>query len=158
MIILGIDPGLNCLGFCFLKKKDDSFFILKSGVLVLDKKKKETDRLYFIFSFFKETIKESFSSEEIFIFIESQFVKKSVSSAFSLVSCVSVFSLLAGKFNFSLEKVAPSSWRKNIGLKSKASKEEVFMFISDKFSKNLIKYQDEADAIAIALSGAMFKE
>jgi crossover junction endodeoxyribonuclease RuvC len=160
MIYLGVDPGTNILGYATIFSRDSdllSFKILNSGIINFNKNDSLGKKLSFVYDFFKEMILDikSKTKEDIFLCLENQFVFKNPRSTFVLISCKTIFILLAEQLNCFFLEIAPTEVKKIISGSGACEKERLFFFLNKIFPDFKPITNDESDALSVALSIAM---
>ncbi|MDH3004953.1 MAG: crossover junction endodeoxyribonuclease RuvC [Candidatus Shikimatogenerans sp. JK-2022] len=151
-IILGIDPGLNILGFSILKfnKKKKKIKILKLKELNLIKKKNYKKKLFLIFKYIFFLIKKY---KPYIIIIENFFLGKNVISLKRLIQCQSIFLFISFLKKIKIIKYYPSTVKYIITGKGDSTKKEIKKKIEKLFKKkiNFRKNFDIIDSISLVL-------
>ena len=150
-LILGIDPGNYKTGYSFLYKKNNSFYLLKSGTLKPPKSKPEN--LKYIFSELEKLIKEYKPYE---IALESSFFGKNPQTLIRLGEIRGVILLLSSLYNIPIYEYTPQQVKNAITGYGWAKKEDVLQMVKKFFNVSPNSY-DEADAIAIAFCHLLAK-
>ena len=151
MKILGIDPGIERLGWGIVEKKGDKLERIASGVKKTLKTQKESERLWEIFEFLDDLIKkekpDSVSTEKLFF-------AKNVKTALVIGEVRGTILAVAEKHGLPIKESAPLEVKVAVCGYGRASKESVASMV--KLSLNLPKNKlldDETDALALALTG-----
>lgn len=156
-IVIGVDPGTVKLGYSVIEKRNGKVSLLISGVIVFNKNDTLSQKLLYIFDFFKALVERYRDlSERMFFSLEEQYCKKNPQSAFVLVSCSSILLLISAMENITFLSFAPSKIKKIVSGDGSADKEMIYLSLQNQFSIDFsILSFDESDAIAIALSGIL---
>jgi crossover junction endodeoxyribonuclease RuvC len=155
-ILIGIDPGSIRLGYALLIVFNGLVSLEKSGVIVFKKKDTLSQKLLYVFDFFKEIIANYISCGFLVCFsIEKQYLNKNPRSSFVLVSFNSVILLLAESFQTKCFEIAPTQIKKIISGNGACGKLDICFVLERQFGISLdVVSLDESDAIAIAIAGA----
>ncbi len=152
MIILGIDPGYDRLGFAVIEKKPNTKeLLLESGCLTSDKKEVFSTRLAKI-GLDLEKIFKKYKIDRLVI--ENLFITKNQKTAMRVAETRGMILYLAGKVGSEVVELTPPQIKLAITGYGAADKNQV-----TKMAKLLIsipptvKLDDEFDAIVIALAG-----
>ena len=147
--IIGIDPGLGRIGYGIIEIQNEKKQFLDCGVIETDKKKKEEDRLFEIFSDLNTLIdrwKPDIAAVEKFFFYRS-------STTISVVQARGVIMMVLASKKIQVSEYAPSQVKLTIAGSGKASKNEVIEAVMYNLNlKYAPKPDDSADALAIALT------
>ena len=148
--ILGIDPGIERLGWGVVEKNGSEFKRINSGVKKTLKTSKKSARLWEIFDFLDKLIKkekpDGLSTEKLFF-------AKNVKTALIIGEVRGVILAAAEKNGLPIKEFAPLEVKIAVCGYGRASKENVASML--KFSINLPKNKlldDETDALALALT------
>lgn len=150
MIILGIDPGSNKIGFAIIKKEKTQLKLIKYGCINNDSKitiakqllktQKEIERLIKIY---KPNIA---SVEKLFFF-------KNLKTAINVSQTRGVIIATLAKANIKIKEFTPLQVKQAICGYGKADKVQIQKIVKLIFKlKQIPKPDDAADAIAIAFS------
>ncbi|MCZ4693279.1 crossover junction endodeoxyribonuclease RuvC [Ancylomarina euxinus] len=148
-IIMGIDPGTNCMGYALLKVVEKKPVILISGILDL---KKLGDPYLKLQRIFKRTLQviDEYQPDELAI--ESQFFGKNVQSMLKLGRAQGVCIAAALQRDIPICEYAPKKIKLAVTGTGTASKEQMATIMERYFNiPNFPTSSDETDAIAIAL-------
>ena len=150
MKILGIDPGIERLGWGIVEKNSGQLTRIRSGVKKTLKSQKESERLWEIFDFLDELIKkekpDGLSTEKLFF-------AKNVKTALVIGEVRGIILAVAEKNGLPIKEFAPLEVKVAICGYGRASKENVasMLKLSIKMPKNKL-LDDETDALALALT------
>ncbi len=155
MKILGIDPGMNNIGWSILEETSaGQVKYLQSGKISTTTKDSLTSRLAFIFKEISKIISshspDAVSIEEIFVNINP---RSSMTLSFArgaILCCIGYHNLPALEF-------APNTIKKTITGNGKADKEQVMKMLKFIIPNVSFSSPDEADAIAIGYTGIILK-
>ena len=148
-IIMGIDPGTNCMGYALLKVVGKKPVILVSGILDL---KKLGDPYLKLQRIFRRTLQviDEYQPDELAI--ESQFFGKNVQSMLKLGRAQGVCIAAALQRDIPITEYAPKKIKLAVTGTGTASKEQMATIMERYFNiPNFPTNSDETDAIAIAL-------
>jgi crossover junction endodeoxyribonuclease RuvC len=159
MIYLGIDPGTATTGFGVIQRthpKREEFEILNFGVITTKKTDSDAKRLRILFDDLSDVIKkykpDKVGVEKLF-FTSNQTTAMTVSQARGIV-------LLASEQNhLPIVEFTPLQVKQTLCGYGKADKKQVQFMVQQTFKlKHLPKPDDAADALAIALCAAVWKQ
>lgn len=151
MKILGIDPGMNRIGWAVLDKaRDNSIKYIGSGLIKTDTKDEKTKKLAYIFTEVEKIILEY--KPEI-VSIEEVFVNTNARSSLILGFARGAILASIGVNNLQALEYAPNTIKKTIVGNGKAEKEQVMKMLKLVIPNIKFSSSDEADAIAIAYTG-----
>lgn len=148
MIILGIDPGTNILGFGIIEVKGNQFIAIDYGILRLEKL--ETyEKLKVIFREITEIIKKHPID---LMAIEAPFFGKNAQSMLKLGRAQGVAIAAAGMQNLEVIEYAPKKIKMAITGKGFSSKEQVAIMVTKLLNlKSKPITLDATDALAAAI-------
>lgn len=155
MKILGIDPGIERLGWGIIKKDGNKLERVDSGVKKTLKTQKNAERLFEIQCFLDKLIKKEKPDA---ISVEKLFFSKNVKTALNISEVRGVILATAQKHSLKISEFTPLQVKMAICGYGKADKKDVANML--KFSINMPKktlLDDETDALAIAICGAVYK-
>lgn len=134
---LAFDPG-DKTGYAVLDKNK----IIETGII---KYKTEMDYFHKIKNLYDNLLPD-------FVVVEQPFAGKFAKAVISLAKKVAIITLACkSRIEEALVvEIPPSEWKKKIGLKGNAKKEEIQEKIKELFDKELTEH--EADAVGLALS------
>lgn len=153
MKILGIDPGIERLGWGVLIKNEGKFERINSGVKKTLKTQKQSERLFEIQCFLDELIQ---AEKPDAISVEKLFFTKNVKTALSISEARGVILSMAQKHGLPISEFTPLQVKMAVCGYGKATKEDVAKMLKLSMvlpQKNIL--DDETDALAIALTGAL---
>ena len=152
-IILGIDPGIERLGWGLIKKDGNKFERIDSGVKKTLKTQKNAERLFLIQSFLEKLIEKEKPDE---LSVEKLFFSKNVKTALNISEVRGVVLATAQKYGLIIKEFTPLQIKMAVCGYGKADKKDVarMLALSIKLPQNKL-LDDETDALAIALCGAV---
>lgn len=150
--ILGIDPGIERLGWGLIEKKGNSFQRIDSGVKKTLKTKKNSERLWDIHRFLDELIEKE---RPDILGAEKLFFAKNVKTALVIGEVRGVILALAQKHGMLIKEFTPLEVKSAICGYGHATKENVaeMLKLSIKMPTNRL-LDDETDALALGLCAA----
>lgn len=152
MKILGIDPGIERLGWGLIEKKGNQLVRINSGVKKTLKTQKKSERLWEIFMFLDKLIRKT---KPDFVSTEKLFFAKNVKTALVIGEVRGVILAVAAKHGLPIKEFAPLEVKMAVCGYGKATKEGVANMVN--LLLNLPKKKlldDETDALALAIAGA----
>lgn len=152
MKILGIDPGIERLGWGIVEKNGNELKRINSGVKKTSKNHKESERLWEIFVFLDDLIKKE---KPDIIATEKLFFAKNVKTALVIGEVRGVILATAAKHRLYLKEFAPLEVKMAVCGYGRAGKESVANMVS--LLLNLPKkhlLDDETDALALAVAAS----
>lgn len=161
MVILGIDPGTKCVGFGIIKKikkgkNKGKLKYLNSGVILTEKNLPPGERLKKLYNYLSSLIKKF---RPKLIAIEKLYFFKNLKTAISVSEAKGTFLLLGAKKGVKMIEVTPLQVKLAIAGYGRASKKQIKEVIKNTLAlKKEFKFDDEADALAIALCGARYED
>lgn len=150
MKILGIDPGIERLGWGIVEKTSIGFKRVDSGVKKTLKTQRESARLWEIFGFLDELIKkeklDGLSTEKLFF-------AKNVKTALIIGEVRGIILALGEKHSIPIREFAPLEVKMAVCGYGRAGKDSVasMLRLSLELPKNKL-LDDETDALALALT------
>ncbi len=152
MKIIGIDPGTQFTGFGIVDFRNNSFLLVKSGVIKPKAGKSISERLEFIFDEITAQIK--IHNPDQFA-IETAFYGKNIQSALKIGYVRGISLLAASKAGLPIGEYSPREVKKSVVGNGAASKEQVQYMIKKLLTIRTEKMQfDESDALAVAVCHA----
>ena len=150
MKVLAIDPGYDRMGIAVLEKKEGKEYVLFSDTLESDRKMDFKERLYFLLQEVEKII-DKYSVN--FFAIEKLFFNTNQKTATSVSEVRGALIYLALKKGLEVYEYTPLQIKVAITGYGRADKKQV-LFMLEKLVKieKKIKYDDEFDAIACALT------
>jgi crossover junction endodeoxyribonuclease RuvC len=152
MKILGIDPGIERLGWGLIKKTHREIQKIESGVKKTLKTKKESERLFEIYEFLDVLIKKE--KPEI-LSTEKLFFAKNVKTALVIGEVRGVILALGEKHRLIIKEFAPLEVKLAVcgyGRAEKASVAHMVRLMLNLPQNRLL--DDEADALALAIAAS----
>ena len=153
-IICGIDPGLINTGWGIITSNQNKLSFIASGVIVTKSKDPMEDRLKEIFLNIKKII-ELYNPDQCAM--EDIFVNKNNSTSLKLGYARAVSILTIGLAEKSFFEYSPNFVKKAIVGKGKADKTQVQYMVNQILPKAKTVNEHEADALAIAICHANYK-
>lgn len=155
MKILGIDPGIERLGWGLIKKEVSKIERVSSGVKKTLKTQTNAERLFEIQSFLDKLIKKEKPDT---ISVEKLFFSKNIKTALSISETRGVILATAQKYGLNIVEFTPLQVKAAICGYGKASKIDVanMLKLTINLSKNCL-LDDETDALAIAITAAFYR-
>lgn len=149
MIVLGIDPGLNRMGFGLVEIKNDSPVMIDFGLIKTSADEKLHIRLHKIHKDI-QTIVSQYSLSAIAV--EDVFYAKNIKSMMKLGHARGMALLCAAQQDIPLYEYSPRKVKQAVTGNGNASKEQVGYMVEKILNLCNIKIPlDAADALAIAL-------
>ena len=149
MRILAIDPALNKSGWAVIKKQSDgSLIYIDSGIIKVEGSLDLMLKLKIIKDSITEIIKK-FRPEEIAI--EEIFVNKNPSTSLKLGHARGVIIAACLDFEIEIYQYAANLIKKSICGMGRADKQQVATMVKILMPKAEFKYDDESDALALAI-------
>ena len=155
MKILGIDPGMERLGWGVIEKNGNELKKISSGVKKTLKTSRKSARLLEIFEFLNKLIKkerpDTLSTEKLFF-------AKNVKTALIIGEVRGIILTVAEAHGLAIKEFAPLEVKVAICGYGRADKQAVANMV--KLMLNLPKKElldDETDALALAIIGASYK-
>ncbi|MEK7502903.1 MAG: crossover junction endodeoxyribonuclease RuvC [Patescibacteria group bacterium] len=153
MKILGIDPGIERLGWGVLAKNSGQIERINSGVKKTLKTQKQSERLFEIQNFLDELI---LTEKPDMVSVEKLFFAKNAKTALVISEVRGVILATAQKHKMPISEFTPLQVKMAVCGYGKATKEDVAKMLKLSIvlpQKNIL--DDETDALAIALTGAL---
>ena len=149
MIILGVDPGTNLLGYAFLKVESKNMELLVMGVVDMQKIDDPYEKLSKIFSRLVSLIDE-FKPDQLAI--EAPFFGKNVQSMLKLGRAQGVAMAAALSRDMLVHEYSPRKIKMAVTGAGAASKEQVASMLQKQLKiVDMPKYMDATDALAVAV-------
>src|SRR3989344_9160265 len=151
--ILGIDPGIERLGWGLIEKNGNKFTRIDSGVKKTLKTKRESERLWEIHQFLDELIKKK---KPQVLGTEKLFFAKNVKTALVIGEVRGVILAVAQKHGLTIREFSPLEVKSAICGYGHATKENVAEML--KLSINMPQNKlldDETDALALGICAAL---
>ncbi len=150
MKILGIDPGIERLGWGILEKTGREIIRIDSGVKKTSAKKRESERLWELHRFLDNLIKKT--KPEV-LSVEKLFFAKNVKTALIIGEVRGIILALGEAHKLSIKEFAPLEVKMAVCGYGMAGKEAVaaMLKLSIKLPEKKL-LDDETDALALALT------
>lgn len=150
MLILGIDPGLESIGYCVIKAENGDFAYIICGVIKTKSADILYERLFEIFTDIKQIMQGNLPDV---IAIEELFFFKNVSSCIKVAEARGVILLALNylKKDFKLAEYAPQVVKKQVTGNGRADKRRIRNVIHQLLGVD-IKEDNACDAAAIAMT------
>lgn len=148
---LGIDPGIERLGWGIVEKNDSEIKRVDSGVKHTSKKDPKSKRLLEIYDFLEKTLKKM---KPDFVSTEKLFFATNVKTALTVGEVRGVILLAAERHKVPIIEFAPTEVKMAVCGYGRATKDNIAAML--KFSMILPQKKlldDETDALALALTG-----
>ncbi|HBT81743.1 hypothetical protein A2757_03800 [Candidatus Giovannonibacteria bacterium RIFCSPHIGHO2_01_FULL_48_47] len=153
MKVLGIDPGIERLGWAVIEGRPGEIKRIDSGVKRTSKTKPKETRLFEIQSFVESKILEA--GPEI-LCLEKIIFAKNAKTAFVIGEVRGILLALAGKYGLKTKEFTPIEVKKTISGYGRADKEAVLKMLEKIIELPSGKIlDDESDALAIACSAVI---
>lgn len=151
--VLGIDPGIERLGWSLVERDSNKFKYLLSGVKRTDKNDKKHKRLLEIHDFVEKLIKEEKPEA---ISIEKIFFSNNAKTALIIGEVRGIILMLGAKYNIKIMEFGPSEIKLSLAGYGNADKKSVLQMMKLTMALPEKKFlDDESDAIAIACCGVI---
>lgn len=148
MIILGIDPSVNHMGWGVVSVENASkASYLASGTIYTNKLWSTGEKLAKIFTLLSTIIKEQNITH---LALENVFLDKDLVATLSLSYARGVVMMLASQHKLELSEVHSSNVKKTVAGSGRASKEQIQYMIEKLLFPVKTETRDESDALAIA--------
>jgi crossover junction endodeoxyribonuclease RuvC len=151
MIILGIDPGIERLGYAFTEVKSNSLQALSYGLISTSKEEKKPRRLHQIYEDIKSLIEKHHPS---CLCVETLIFAKNVKTALVVSEVRGVILLLSAQFELPLLEFTPLQVKMSLTGYGRSSKSQIQSAVKLILClPEIPKPDDISDAIAIAICG-----
>lgn len=148
--IIGIDPGYDRLGIAIIDKKNNKDVLVFSSCIETDKKLPHYKRLFSIYSSLNSIIKKHKPDEAS---IETLFFSNNQKTALLVSEARGVLLSLCAEHNIQTTEYTPASIKIAVTGHGKSDKKQIISIIPKLIKiEREIKYDDEYDAIAIAIT------
>lgn len=147
--LLGIDPGLNKTGWGVIMCQNNCLEYVASGVILSNASQPLTDRLANIFNNINAIIQQYDPFE---VSIEKTFVNTNPQSSLMLGHARGVAILGAAVNHKKVYEYSANLIKKSVTGQGKATKTQVMTMIKILLPKVNLQYEDEGDALAIAIT------
>lgn len=162
MIIIGIDPGIEKLGYGIIKKTklgNNKFIVLDYGCVTTSPELKMEERLKKIYEDLSKIIKKY---QPTIMAVESLFFFKNLKTAISVSQAKGVILLTAADYKIPVREFTPLQVKMTIVGYGRAEKKQVQEMVKrilnlEKFDpkKNNRKKDDASDALGIAICASL---
>jgi len=153
MKVLGIDPGIERLGWGLLKKTHGGFEYINSGVKKTLKSKNTSERLLEIYEFLNKLIQKE---QPEMVGVEKLFFSKNVKTAMIIGEVRGVILVAAQKHGLNIKEFSPQEIKMIVCGHGNADKKEVASMLQlSMVLPNKKMLDDETDALAIALAATI---
>lgn len=153
MTILGLDPGIDRLGWAIIKDFEEGFELVHYGLITTDKTKDSAFRLGEISVDLNELI---LTHAPDIIYIEKLFFSINAKTAMLIAEVRGVLKATAAVANIELQEVHPMQLKKKILGTGKGTKKQMQEAMKSLFKlEGTFKTDDVADAVAIAYIGML---
>lgn len=154
--ILGVDPGYGRIGIAILEKEDNKEKLIHSECFETDSKLPHQKRLVLIANKIEETI-EHFKPKKLAI--ETLLFSKNTKTALKVAESRGVIIMEAAKKGLLISEFNPNSIKLAVTGYGKSDKKQIMSIVDRIFKiKHRIDFDDEYDAISVALTCAVTKE
>ena len=149
MIAIGIDPGSKYTGFGIIKKNNQNFDYIDSGIINLSKINDIQDKLKILYQKLSNLIDE-YSPDSIAV--EDIFYAKNIKSTIKLGYVKGTVFLISAHKNIKVYEYTPTNIKSSITCNGRASKEAVRNMLKNLINNLPVNYlkMDESDALSIA--------
>lgn len=153
MIVLGLDPGIDRLGWAFLKDTEEGIALIHYGLITTDKTKDSTFRLGEIAVDLQQLIQ---THAPDMIFIEKLFFSINAKTAMLIAEVRGVLKVSAALQSIELREIHPMQLKKKLLGTGKGTKKQMQAAMKSLFGLDgTFKTDDVADAVAIAYIGML---
>jgi crossover junction endodeoxyribonuclease RuvC len=149
MKILGIDPGVNRVGYGLVEKAGGRETVLRAGVISPPARSEYASKLGFILSGFDELLEE-FSPE--MVAVEEIYLGKNFQVAIKIGQVTGIIAAACLKKGIPFTLLAAREVKQDITGNGAATKEQVRFMIENMTGYRNFGQMDESDAVAVALS------
>ncbi len=139
MKILGIDPGVDNLGYAFVEVKNNCLFLKNWDILITTQLSEISEKLAYLFRNLQKLIEMEFPE---IIVLEKIIPKRHGLCENGVFHSYGVVLLLAGLFKIPVKTYLPSEIKKALTQKGNVKKIELFNFIKLLFKNRLIIFDN----------------
>jgi crossover junction endodeoxyribonuclease RuvC len=151
MRVIGIDPGIERLGYAIIDYNKSEYKLISMGLVKTDKAERKSKRIYQIYNDLKSLI--SNYKPEI-LSLETLIFSKNAKTATTISEVRGIILLLSEESRLILKEFTPLQVKMQISGYGKADKKQIAQSVKMLLHLNEIpKPDDITDAIAIALCG-----
>ncbi len=155
MMILGIDPGSRLTGWGLLRRAGNRSEYLDSGTLRLGSETSLSARLLKL-TLGIESLLEKYSPDQCAV--EQIFFAKNARSALVLGHARGVILCAIARAGVALHEYSPTQVKQAIAGVGRAPKEQIQLMVAALLNRQANFQEDEADALAVALTHAVFSK
>lgn len=154
MIILGLDPAISNIGWGVIEVIGNQIKYIASGVITTNPKDNLPSRLAIISNQI-EIIIAKYKPD--LVSMEEVFINKNPLSSLKLSHARGAIMAMIGRADIVLKEFSPNKIKKTIVGVGMAEKEQVMHMVNILFPGAKIQKFDEADALAAAYTGSVYK-
>jgi crossover junction endodeoxyribonuclease RuvC len=148
---MGIDPGIGRLGWGVVEKKDGRLQVGRFGYIETSTNQSKPERLKRIYRQLSKIVRDLKPDQ---IAVEELFFSKNITTAMSVAEARGIVLLSAAEYRIPVVAFSPMSVKSALGFGGAGKKQvaqmvRMFLNIQEKF-----KYDDIADALAVAICAA----
>jgi len=152
MKIIGIDPGFGRMGWGIIESKSGKITHLDNGCLETDRKILFENRLKLIYEFVTGLIQKY---QPDIVSVEELYFAANSKTAIEVAQARGVILLAASKLDIPISSYTPLQVKLAITGYGKADKRQIQIMVKSLLSlKSILKGDDAADALAVALTSA----
>ncbi|MEO0084639.1 MAG: crossover junction endodeoxyribonuclease RuvC [candidate division WOR-3 bacterium] len=156
MTIIGIDPGFNRCGFALVQKMNRNGKVIQTGLIETPTSLESEKRLRFIAHRLKAVISKFQPSEAA---IERIFFFKNKKTALEIAEVVGMLKYILAEKKIKIFFYTPLQLKQTLTGYGKANKKQIYYMLKQLLQGQKIPTQDdEADALAVALTHIFFKQ
>lgn len=156
MTIIGIDPGFNRCGFALVQKMNRNGKVIQTGLIETPTSLESEKRLRFIAHRLKAVISKFKPSEAA---IERIFFFKNKKTALEIAEVVGMLKYILAEKKIKIFFYTPLQLKQTLTGYGKANKKQIYYMLKQLLQGQKIPTQDdEADALAVALTHIFFKQ
>ena len=149
--IIGIDPGLRKTGWGVIESDGHRLSFVASGTVTSDAKAALAHRLVALFEGLSQVLQ---TWEPLEAAVENTFVNKDASATLKLGQARGIALVTPALANLIVAEYAPNMVKKTVVGAGHAGKEQILAMIGHLLPKASPETEDEADALAIAITHA----
>jgi len=153
--ILGIDPALTQTGWGIISCYQNHLSFIACGTITTNQKQPLDERLHQIYQSISKVI-NLYKPDEIAI--EETFVNKNAVSSLKLGHARGVLMLSGAIAGLKIYEYASTSIKKTVAGVGRADKNQIGVMIKYLLPQAVVKSEDEADALAVAICHNSFKK
>lgn len=155
MIILGIDPGVQRMGYGLINHEGGKYSVLDFGLVSVGESKKHGESLFLL----RGALSEIFLKfKPDLVAVEKLFFSKNIKTAMKVGEARGVVILTATESNVPIIELTPNEVKVAVAGYGRADKRQVQRMIKVLLGLGEVpKPDDVADALAVAYTGHLFK-